>query len=120
MFTQGDIISTYTRAQAIEDGVQRDVSNDKGSDVYKVPVFITSALHEALSKGQGKKADTYSARLWDACWLASVGRELSPSIRQTRVKIGARNHTVRAECGPVDINDPRPAITLGLPAEGDF
>ncbi len=116
--TFGPVIHAYTRAEALADGVVIDVTYDKGAAVYNTAVFVTAALHGYLAKGAGKKAETYSARLWDACYMvAKVGRELSPSTRESTVKIGARRLTVRGECGPVDIDDPRPAITLGLPED---
>lgn len=111
----GPLISTYTRAEALADGQQFDVSADPGSDVYKTSVYVTAALHAELQRGKGSDPETYSARLWDVCWMAAkFGREVSPNARITTVKVGARRLTVRAECGPVDIDDARPAITLGF------
>ena len=116
--TFGPIISSYTRAEALADGAVIDVTCDKGATVYNTAVFVTAALNAYLTKGEGKNAETYSARLWDVCWMAAkVGKPVSESVRVTSVKIGARRVTVRAECGPVDIDDPRPAITLGLPED---
>ena len=113
----GDPIYTYTRAQALEDGDQVDVSYEKGAAVYSTAVFVTSALWAEIVRGQGSDAETRDARLWDVCWMVSRGRVLSQSARESRVKVGRRVLTVRAECGPVDIDDPRPAITLGFPED---
>ncbi len=113
----GELISSYTRAQAIEDGGQFDVTHDKGAAVYNTAVYVTSALHAELKRGQGKDAETYSARLWDVCYMVAHGRKLSNSAHESDVKVGARRLTVRGEAGPVDIDDPRPAITLGFPSD---
>lgn len=44
MFESSDLIHSYTRAQAIEDGVLVDVSDvGKGAD-FKLPVAITRAF----------------------------------------------------------------------------
>ena len=116
--TKDPFIFQYTRAQAIEDGSQGDVTQDKGAAVYKTSVFVTAPLWAAIEKGQGKDAEVASARLWDVCFLvAKSGRTISPAIRESSVKIGARRFTVRGECGPVDIDDSRPAITLGFPED---
>lgn len=112
-----DIISAYTRKNALDDGVVFDVSYDKGAAVYNTAVFVTAGVHAALSKGAGKDPETYSARLWDVAWMVSRGREIDAATRVSTVKVGARRITVRGECGPVDIDDPRPAITLGFPEE---
>lgn len=114
----GELISKYTRAQALEDGEQFDVSADKGAAVYKTAVYVTSALHAELKRGQGKDAETYSARLWDVCYLlAKFARDRSDGARESDVKVGRRRLRVRGECGPIDIDDARPAITLGFPSD---
>ncbi len=113
----GELISTYTRAEALADGQQFDVSDDKGAAVYKTAVYVTSALHAELKRGQGSDPETYSARLWDVCYMVAHGRGCSDSARESDVKVGARRLKVRGECGPVDIDDPRPAITLGFPSD---
>lgn len=114
----GELISSYTRAEALEDGQQFDVTNDKGAAVYNTAVFVTSALHAELKRGKGKDAETYSARLYDVCFMvANFGRALSDQARESTVKVGARRLTVRGECGPIDIDNARPAITLGFPSD---
>lgn len=114
----GELISCYTRAQAIEDGGQFDVSTDPGAKVYKTAVYVTAALHAELKRGQGKAAGTYSARLWDVCYLlATFARDRSDGGRECDVKVGRRRLHVRGECGPIDIDDARPAITLGFPSD---
>ncbi len=113
----GELISSYTRAEALADGQQFDVSDDSGAAVYKTAVYVTSALHSELKRGQGADAETYSARLWDVCYMVARGRKLSDSAQESSVKVGARRLKVRGECGPVDIDDARPAITLGFPSD---
>lgn len=111
----GEVISSYTRAQAIEDGQQFDVSSDPGAVMYQTPVFVTASLQAFLVKGQGSDAHTYSARLHDVCYMvAKFGQPQSSSTREASVKIGARRVLVHGEVGAADIDDPTPAITLGL------
>lgn len=113
-FSEMDLISCYTRAQALADEQQFDVSDDKGAEIYRTRVYVTAALHAELKRGAGKAADTYSARLWDVCYMVAHGRKLSAQAQESDVKVGRQRLTVRGECGPVDIDDARPAITLGF------
>lgn len=48
-----EIISAYTRAQAIEDGFLVDISAS-GSGLFKVPVAMTRTVYEKLTD-EGKK-----------------------------------------------------------------
>ena len=112
----GDVISQYTRAQAIEDGVLVDLTGHKGTEIFRYPAAFTSALWAEIERGQGKDQGTREARVWDVCWMATkFARELGPTRRQTRVKIGARSHVLWADCGPGD--DAEPVITIGFPED---
>lgn len=63
---QWDVIYTYTRRQAIEDGVLIDVSNLARQAGYKWPVALTSTLYNTYIKPK-KNLDGQSdiGRLWD-------------------------------------------------------
>jgi hypothetical protein len=50
----GDVISTYSRAQAIADGVLVDVSNAVVPSPFKYPVAMTRAAYEATIAAGGK------------------------------------------------------------------
>ena len=66
------VISVYTRAQAIEDGILVDVSNTAREAGFKIPVAVTRAVWErlvALPEGyQGFQDER--GRLWDVVWMA--------------------------------------------------
>jgi len=114
----GEVIHSYTRAEALADGSVIDATYDKGAAVYNCAVFVTAPAWAVITKGAGKEAEVASARLWDVCsMLAKFGRKASESARVAKVKVGARSPIFRAECGPVDIDDPRPAITIGFPED---
>jgi len=68
---EGEIIVSYTRKQAIEDGVLVDVSNMAKECGIKYPVAVTSAVWndyivppEALKGLQDE-----DGRLWDTLWM---------------------------------------------------
>jgi len=53
MFKKEDIVYSYTRAQAIEDGTLVDITAS-GSGLFKVPLAITNTAYGKLTKsGEG-------------------------------------------------------------------
>lgn len=111
----GEVISSYSRAQAIEDGVLIDVSYfNKGAKLFKHPVAITTALHSAIARGAGKKIEIYNARLWDVLHMAILAAKADPDVF-FRVKVGARNLDLWGNCGPGD--DAAPVVTIGFPSD---
>ncbi len=66
------VISTYTRAQAIADGILVDVSETARETGFKIPVAVTRTVWDslvALPDGyQGFQDER--GRLWDVLWMA--------------------------------------------------
>ena len=66
------VISTYTRAQAIADGILVDVSETAREAGFKIPVAVTRTVWDslvALPDGyQGFQDER--GRLWDVLWMA--------------------------------------------------
>jgi hypothetical protein len=93
----GPVIYSYTRAQAVADGVQ---------------VEVTKTANEA-------------GRLWDIVWMLRFAILRSrPGADRIPVALYVRNDNRRATliklvatCGPLDIDDPQPAITVMMPDE---
>lgn len=131
LFTAADIISTYTRAQAIEDGVLVDVSSVAREAGFRYPVALTRAAWEEFvawsnedSVRKGWPQDE-AGRLWDVISMARLAsktgdnsdQRLYPVYRVPRA--GKVRKAVRAElklhCGPGDHGEP--VITLLLPHE---
>lgn len=125
----GEPISTYTRAQAIEDGVLVDVSEMAKEAGFKFPVAMTRAVWDdcvTWSEADNKR-QTYqdqAGRLWDVLWMASVaarrnsGSELRFQLyRVPRGGRGVRPRLVvlQMHCGPGDEGEP--VITIRLPGE---
>jgi len=132
LFTADDIVSVYTRAQAIEDGVLVDVSA-KANGIWKFPVALTSAAWEDFVAWSD--ADTLrktwpqdeDGRLWDVLYMGAMAAR-KPTNNQadrrsftfTRVpREGASRRPVEVEalihCGPGDNGEP--VITIMLPHE---
>jgi hypothetical protein len=124
----GEVIYSYTRAQALADGVLVDVSDMAREAGFRVPVALTCAAWEdcvAWSAEDSRRQvhQDESGRLWDALWMARLaGRsEKSRVIFQLyRVPRGGRAHqprlaTLEMVIGPGD--DSMPVVTIMKPGE---
>ena len=68
----GPVISVYTRAQAIADGILVDVSDTAREAGFSIPVAVTRSVWKrlvALPEGYLGFQDE-SGRLWDVLWMA--------------------------------------------------
>lgn len=131
LFEGADIISVYTRREAIEDGVLVDVSDTAREAGFTYPVALTRTLwedcvawNEADSRRQTHQDE--AGRLWDVltCARLAIGgaREGQTIVRGQvlRVPRGGRARRPRptffkVHCGPGDAGEP--VITLMLPDE---
>lgn len=131
IFQDADVIHTYTRAQAIADGVLVDVTDTAAEAGFKVPVAITRAAWadcvEWNDEIEARKAVTQdeSGRLWDVLWMAFLAcrakgesqRRIFELHRVPREGRGNRPRRVAlaVTIGPGD--DPAPVITIMQPNE---
>jgi hypothetical protein len=140
----GEPIHSYTRAQAIADGVLVDLTtatDDRGQLLcqqagFKVPVAITRTAWAKTVEVAGawkpngdgevlelKGGQSLTGRLWDLLWLLRVaGRQPGMTDRvhfQVLVDVhgDGRHETVKlwALCGPGD--DAQPVISIMLEGE---
>ena len=90
----GPAISTYTRAQAIEDGILVDVSDTAREAGFNIPVALTRTVWErlvALPEGYRGFQDE-RGRLWDVLWMARhYALRASNSDPRDHVRAGARH-----------------------------
>ena len=122
----GEIIYTYTRAQAVADGVQVDVTKTAQEAGIKFPTFLTRAVFDAyVAVPPGVTGQDEAGRLWDLVWMArfAILRSHGHTDRLP-IALYVRNDNHRAKlvkliatCGPLDMDDPQPAITVMLPDE---
>ena len=67
-----DVISVYTREQALEDGVLVDVSPLARESGFKIPVAITNGVHAKCQPPKGgTMGQSYDGRCHDVLWMAS-------------------------------------------------
>ena len=122
----GPVIYAYTRAQAIADGVQVDVTKTAQEAGIKFPMFLTRAVWDAyVAVPQDVTGQDEAGRLWDAVWMTRFAIiRARPGVDRIPVALYVRNDNHRAKlvkliatCGALDIDDPQPAITVALPDE---
>jgi len=80
MFTDDDIIHTYTRREAIADGVLVDVTGVAREAGFRIPVAITAGvMAEYLSDLSGEERDAKLSRFLSI--LSEIGRSNPDSSR---------------------------------------
>ena len=122
----GEVIYSYTRAQAVADGVQVEVSKVAVEAGIKFPVFITRTVFDSfVAVPDGVSGQDEAGRLWDIVWMLRFAIMRSRNgCQRLPVALYVRNDNRRATlikliatCGALDIDDPQPAITVMLPDE---
>ena len=122
----GPIIYTYTRAQALADGVQVDVTTTAQESGIRFPVFITRTAFDAyVTVPPDVTGQDEAGRLWDVVWmLRHAIRKATPGQTRLPFALYVRNDNraprlikLIAECGPLDMDKPEPAITVMMPGE---
>jgi len=122
----GQPIYTYTRAQAVADGLQVEVTKTAAEAGIRFPMFITRAVYDTyVTVPPGVTGQDEAGRLWDLVWMTRFAIiRAKPGVDRLPVALYVRNDDVRsrlvklvATCGPLDFDDPQPAITLMMPTE---
>ena len=117
----GPVIYSYTRAQAIADGVQVEVTKTAQEAGIKFPMFLTRAVFDKyVAVPPDVTGQDEAGRLWDVVWMTRFAIiRARPGCDRLPVALYVRNddRTARlvkliATCGPLDIDDPSPAITV--------
>jgi hypothetical protein len=73
MFKDAEVISRYTRADAIADGVLIDVSATAREAGIRYPVALTRAVWaRCVAVPPGVMCQDEAGRLWDVVWLLRV------------------------------------------------
>ena len=127
----GNVISSYTRAQAIEDGVLIDASNMAREAGFKWPVALTAAawtdcVEWSEDDSEQQVPQDQSGRLWDLLFMAShairTRKESGDRLMFRLYRVPRDGHSTRAVLvtlklivGPGDSGEP--VITLMLPHE---
>ena len=120
------LVYAYTRAQAVADGVQVEVSKVAAEAGIRFPVFLTRTVYDSfVTVPKGVAGQDEAGRLWDIVWMLRFAiRKARPGANRLPFALYVRNDHRKARlvkliatCGPLDIDDPQPAITVMLPDE---
>lgn len=120
------LISVYTRKQALEDGVQVDVSGLAKEAGFRFPVFMTRTVYELyVAVTPGVEGQDEIGRLWDILNMlresikrgSDIAHRIPFSLYVRNDNRGSKLVLLNAECGPLDFDDPKPAITIMVPGE---
>lgn len=121
-----EIIYAYTRKQAVENGEQVDVSATAAEAGIRFPVFLTRRVFDKyITVPEGVSFQDEAGRLWDiVSMLRFAIKRLNAGGDRIAFSLYVRNDNRRprlvqlvAICGPLDIDDPQPAITIMMPDE---
>ena len=123
----GPVIYSYTRAQAVADGVQVEVTKTANEAGIKFPVFLTRTVFDAyVAIPPGVTCQDEAGRLWDIVWMlrfailrSRPGTDRIPVALYVRQSNTERPRLIKliATCGPLDIDNRQPAITVMMPDE---
>lgn len=121
----GDVIFSYSRAQAIADGVLVDLTGKFPNEcrMYKYPVACTAAVWALVEKAVNNPSwcNDYAGVVWDILYMSVKGVVSRPGedtavFRVIITGTGRQKiHTMKAVVGPGDEGEP--VITIMLPEE---
>lgn len=119
----GEVIDSYSRAQALEDGFLVDVSEVAREAGIKFPVALTRPVYDSFVEiPEGVECQDESGRLWDILWMFRHAIKTSDGGSIILFNLQVRNDnkrpkrvTLKAVFGPGDNFEP--VITIMLPDE---
>jgi uncharacterized protein DUF6573 len=117
------LIYTYTRAQALADGVLIDVSETARELGFRYPVALTAALWADIQAIPVGSTEDVAGRLWDVLWMAACaarwGADGADQLTYELIMAveGAQRacYPVKIVIGPGDAGEP--VLTLMRPNE---
>jgi hypothetical protein len=119
-----DILFSYSRAQALADGVLVDVAADAKEAGLKYHTAVTSAVwNQCVAVPAAASWQDERGRLWDLVWMlrCAIGQQNEPSnVLKFEMLVqndsrGPKKVSLKAVCGPGDAGEP--VITVMLPEE---
>jgi hypothetical protein len=120
LFEGAEVISRYSRAQAIEDGVMINVSAVAREAGIRYPVALTAAVWaHCVAVPEGIECQDEAGRLWDVLHMLRIAIQRSASGDGVGFAVHVRNDNregtpplvqLWAVCGPGD--DAAPVITV--------
>jgi len=117
-----EVISRYTRADAIADGVLVDVSTTAKEAGIKYPTAVTQAVFEQYIRvPDGVRDQDEAGRLWDLLWMLYIAiRQTASNTDSLRFRVAVKQTesagplpvSLKALCHPGDEGEPVVTILL--------
>jgi hypothetical protein len=125
----GDVIYSYSRKQALDDGILVDLNQYIPVDEsgYKYPAACTAAVHSLIQRAVDFKdwCNDYQGVVWDILWMSrahQIKTWETGALFKVIIVTGehgtdsdANTHTLKIEVGPGD--NAEPALTIMMPDE---
>jgi hypothetical protein len=125
MFDNPDLIHSYSRADALRDGVLIDATTTTTDAGFRYPVALTRAAWErCVAVPPGVACQDEAGRLFDVVWLLACAIRRGSIGAEVRFAVRVRNDNrqgmpplvhLKAVCGPGDHAEP--VITIMLPGQ---
>jgi hypothetical protein len=122
-----EVIHTYTRQQAIEDGVLVDLTSTFPNEtrMFKWNICCTDSVWSLIESAAEYDATDVAVYIWDVCNMALMAiRAVSDSGRPElffKVCLPLRDNNtekcLKLASGPVGPDDPSHCLTIMLPSE---
>jgi len=119
-----EVVHSYSRKQAIEDGVLIDVTKTASEAGFRYPVALTAAVYGPyVEVPDGVSGQDSQGRLWDVLWMLLNAIRRGGDTDRVPFEVYVRNSDCQSpelvrlvgRCGPGD--DLEPVITVMLPGE---
>lgn len=119
-----DVISVYTRQDAINDGVLVDVTETAKKMGFRYPVAVTNTVWGIIENIPPSKQgiEDVEGRLWDVLWMSKVAIRTSRAEETSMIPFDVylrsgrkKKFTFKIVCGPGDYAEP--VLTIMLPYE---
>lgn len=119
----GEVISTYSRSEALADGELIDVTKTAKEAGIKIPTAVSKAVWGYMIDNEDKPDEKQiDIKTWDVCFMLSFAIRISKNNSNilkypiTRISNGKTEDVIlKAIIGPGD--DPNPVMTILMPDE---
>jgi hypothetical protein len=116
----GEVISSYSRKEAIEDGILCEVPAELQKDAgFKYPIALSSGVYAIIEQAieKSKEMNDFEGIVWDILTILkyNIARSKDPQRVDFEVIIWRQHYKMYSICGAGDNGEP--VITIMLPNE---
>ena len=119
----GPIVSSYTRRQALADGVLLDATDMAREAGFRIPVALTCGVwSRCVAVPLACPGQDEAGRLWDILWMLRYAATMHGEEHSLLFELYVQNEpagteliVLKAHCGPGDAGEP--VVTVMLPDE---